>query len=93
MGVGSLEISSMIREGFECYNVTILDICMLIKNRLYSTYSIINGEWRAVYYENIIRSQLGIPLRTHYGYDISTSIIQGIGPLLLLPTNQPINYK
>jgi len=50
------------------------------------------SEWRAVYRENIIRGQLGLPLRTHYGYDVSSGVSTGIEPRLLTPENQPINY-
>ena len=49
-------------------------------------------EWRAVYRENLIRSQAGIPLRTHYGVDLSNGFPVGIGPRLLTPSNLPINY-
>ena len=53
---------------------------------------LLKSEWRAVYRENLIRSQAGIPLRTHYGYDISTGVPCPIGPRLLNPLNLPINY-
>jgi hypothetical protein len=60
------------------------------------------SEWRAVYRENIIRGQLGLPLRTHYGHDVSTGTPVGIGPSLIhsfstsffsLPINMPLNYR
>ena len=50
------------------------------------------SEWRAVYYENIIRSQAGIPLRTQYGLQSDGGSFTGTGPSLLSPTGQPINY-
>jgi hypothetical protein len=51
------------------------------------------SEWRAVFYENTVRSQLGLPLRTHYGVSIDTEGNQsGIGPRLLDSKNNPINY-
>ena len=59
----------------------------------YSAYNgLLKSEWRAVYRENIIRGQAGIPLRTHYGINISTGIPVGIRPKLITPTNRPINY-
>ena len=53
---------------------------------------LLKSEWRAVYRENLIRVQAGVPLRTHYGVDKSTDIPVGIGPRLLTPLNKPINY-
>ena len=58
-----------------------------------ATYNGLNkSEWRAVYRENLIRSQANIPLRAYYGYDISTGTPKPIGPRLLSPQNTPINY-
>ena len=53
---------------------------------------LLKSEWRAVYRENVIRGQAGIPLRTHYGINMSTGVPVGIGPRLLTPTNILINY-
>ncbi|MDR2038465.1 MAG: type III secretion system effector protein [Bacteroidales bacterium] len=50
-------------------------------------------EWRAVYRENIVRDQMGIPLRTHYGVDQSSSPSLPIGTRLLDANNLPINYR
>ena len=50
------------------------------------------SEWRAVYRENIIRSQAGVPLKTHYGVDMSKGSPIGSGPRLLTLSNLPINY-
>ncbi|WP_316822999.1 M91 family zinc metallopeptidase [Pedobacter gandavensis] len=52
------------------------------------------SEWRAAYYENLIRGQAGVPLRTHYGLsnDVNTGTSQGLGPRLLDVNNRPINY-
>jgi RHS repeat-associated protein len=51
------------------------------------------SEWRAVFYENTVRSQLKIPLRTHYGLSIDSQGNQsGMGPRLLDSNNNPINY-
>ena len=50
---------------------------------------LLKSEWRAVYRENLIRSQAGIPLRTHYGIDKGS----GSGPRLLDSNNSPINYR
>lgn len=64
----------------------------------YKTYQskfqgLLKSEWRAVYYENIIRSQSGVPLRTHYGVNNTPSGPTPIGPPLLNNSNQPINYQ
>ena len=48
---------------------------------------VLKSEWRAVYIENILRLQAGLPLRTHYG--IKNGI--GIGPLLS-PFGKPLNF-
>ena len=53
---------------------------------------ILKCEWRAVYYENIIRSQAGLPLRTYYGYSIDGSTYFGVGVKMLSPDGKPINY-
>ena len=59
----------------------------------FSTYNgLLKSEWRAVYRENIIRGQAGIPLRTHYGINLSTGVPVGIGPRLLSLMNRPLNY-
>ena len=50
---------------------------------------LLKSEWRSVYRENLIRSQAGIPLRTHYGIDRGA----GSGPRLLDSNNSPINYR
>ena len=50
------------------------------------------SEWQAVYHENIIRSQLGIPLRTYYKVKFTSSgdFLGGDGPYLLDSANNPI---
>lgn len=64
----------------------------------YKTYNssdngLYKSEWRAVYYENTVRSQLGLPLRTHYGVnDDGQGNITPTGPKLLDSNNKPINY-
>ncbi len=59
----------------------------------FSSYrGLLKSEWRAVYRENLIRGQAGIPLRTHYGINMSTGVPVGIGPRLLSPLNRPLNY-
>ncbi len=52
------------------------------------------NEWRAVYYENILRGQLNIPLRTRYGIskDADSGRRKGNGPMLIDKNKQPINY-
>ena len=54
---------------------------------------LLKSEWRAVYRENLIRGQAGVPLRTNYGIDMSTGTALPAGPRLLDATNQPLNYK
>lgn len=50
-------------------------------------------EWRAVYYENIMRGQAGVPLRTHYGVQATQNGFQPMGPRLLDVNGRPINYQ
>ncbi|RFM27669.1 hypothetical protein DXN05_13240 [Deminuibacter soli] len=50
------------------------------------------SEWRAVYYENIIRGQAGIPLRSQYGLQDNGGSFTGTGPSLLTPAGLPINF-
>ena len=51
------------------------------------------NEWQAVYRENLIRSELGLPLRTHYGRSLETGTGKYLGPLgtgMLGPNNEII---
>lgn len=51
------------------------------------------SEWQAVYRENLMRSELGLPLRTHYGRDIETGTGRYLGPSgtrMLGPNNEII---
>ena len=50
------------------------------------------SEWQATYRENVLRSQLGMPLRTHYInlLDTNGKHIGGYGPYLLTPLNTPL---
>lgn len=50
------------------------------------------SEWRAVYFENIIRGQAGVPLRTNYGVNDDNATYTGNGPSMLNSSGQPINY-
>ena len=50
------------------------------------------SEWRAVYYENIIRGQAGVPLRTNYGLNDDSGTYTGNGPAMLTPSGEPIYY-
>jgi hypothetical protein len=69
----------------------------------FSTHNgLLKSEWRAVYHENLIRGQAGIPLRTHYGINMTTGVPVGTGPSLImsvrvpflpLPINIPLNYR
>jgi hypothetical protein len=58
--------------------------------------TILNGykkdEWQAVYRENVLRGQLGQPLRTNYGtaVDPSGAYNGGAGPRMITPGGQPI---
>jgi hypothetical protein len=58
-------------------------------NRLF--YGITRSDWSAVYGENMVRSQLGMPLRTHYvkNLDLSTGSITGTGTRMITPINTP----
>jgi RHS repeat-associated protein len=51
-----------------------------------------HNEWQAVYRENVLRSQLGAPLRTHYikKVDGFGQFISGSGPMMITPNNNPI---
>ena len=42
-------------------------------------------EWKACYYENLLRQEMHVPLRTHYykGVDNNGNYIEGTGPSLL----------
>jgi RHS repeat-associated protein len=53
---------------------------------------LLKSEWRAVYKENMIRQQAGLPLRAYYGYNIETGIPSPTLPRLLNSHNLPINY-
>jgi RHS repeat-associated protein len=69
---------------------------VLYPSNNYNTYNATdNGlkksEWRAVYYENILRRQAGLPLRTSYGIQLTPSGPQPMGPNMLNSNNQPIN--
>jgi len=50
------------------------------------------SEWQAVYRENVLRSQLGSPLRTHYikTVDANENFLGGSGIRMLTPANQAI---
>ena len=50
------------------------------------------GEWQAVYRENLVRQQMGQPLRTYYRTreDSNGTPLGGLPPRMLNPNNQPI---
>lgn len=54
------------------------------------TLAIEQSEWRAIYYENIVRDELGIPLRTHYAKttDPSNRVLAGTGTDVLAIGNR-----
>ena len=56
------------------------------------TFSIKNNEWQAVYRENTLRSQAGLPLRTHYQVAINAHGVRigGAGQRMLTMDNQII---
>lgn len=51
---------------------------------------LLKSEWRAVYRENLIRQQAKISYRLYYFKDVYGS---GLGPKLLTPNNEPINFQ
>jgi hypothetical protein len=68
----------------------------------YEHNGLLKSEWRAVYRENLIRVQAGIPLRTHYGINMTTGTPVGMGPSLIAPIiipsvsrpiYLPLNYR
>ncbi len=50
------------------------------------------SEWQAVYRENTLRGQMGVPLRTHYITDQNPSgvVTGGTEPRMITPANKPI---
>lgn len=54
---------------------------------------LLKAEWRAVYYENTVRGQSGLPLRTHYGIQQTPNGPLPTGPRLLDVNNKPLNYQ
>jgi hypothetical protein len=54
------------------------------------TLAIEQSEWRAIYYENVVRDELGIPLRTHYAKttDPSNRVLAGTGTDVLAIGNR-----
>lgn len=72
------------------------DFISLNKGVYFGTYlNLYKAEWRAVYYENIVRSQLGMSLRQYYGLQYDSSIpgnYKPTGPNLLDAGMNPVNY-
>ena len=62
----------------------------LLDNRIEQ--GVTRTEWQAVHKENIIRGQLGLPLRTHYEIIQNTKgeCIGGTGPRMLTDENKPL---
>ena len=62
----------------------------MLDNR--SANGITKSEWQTVYRENILRTQLDLPLRTHYSWnvDLSGNFLEGSGNRLLTSANLPI---
>jgi RHS repeat-associated protein len=63
-----------------------------LDSRIYLHPKITRSEWSAVYGENTVRGQLGVPLRTHYITikDPSGNVLGGTGPRMITPINTPI---
>lgn len=63
-----------------------------LDKRGYLNPNVTRFEWSAVYGENRVRSQLGVPLRTHYitTKDPSGNVMGGTGPRMITPINSPI---
>ena len=49
------------------------------------------SDWRAVFYENILRQQMGFPYRTHYKkeYDVQSQTVIGLDPYMLDSAGNP----
>ncbi len=64
----------------------------LLDDRTYLHPKVNRSEWQAVYRENMMRSQLNMPLRTHYitKQNPSGTILGGAGPNMLTPANNVI---
>ncbi|MGB0522486.1 MAG: DUF6443 domain-containing protein [Flammeovirgaceae bacterium] len=64
----------------------------LLDERKYLHKELEKSEWQAVYRENLLRSQLGLPLRTHYitKADANGTIISGTGPKMISTDKKPI---
>ena len=63
-----------------------------LDNRGYLNPSVTRSEWSAVYGENRVRSQLGVPSRTYYitTKDPSGNVMGGTGPKMIKPMNSAI---
>ncbi len=64
----------------------------LLDSRKYLNADITRSEWQACYRENVLRAQMGVPLRTHYITDTNSLgvVIGGRGPRIITSTNKPI---
>ena len=64
----------------------------LLDDRQHLDPRINRSDWQAVYRENTLRAQLGVPLRTHYISVQSPSgvVTGGDGPSMITPANAPI---
>ena len=51
------------------------------------------SEWRAVYYENLMRQQAGVPLRTNYGLSDDGEKYTGDGPPTIDASGKPKPYS
>jgi len=96
---GKLDRPAFVGLAHELFHGRESDKGQLFRNSDSATYSskhrdLSKNEWRAVYYENILRGQLNIPLRTHYGLmkEEGSGYTKGSGPRLIDKNNQPINY-
>ncbi len=64
----------------------------LLDSRSHLHIKVLRSEWQAVYRENILRQQMGLPLRTHYidKRDQYGNSIGPAGPYMLTPSGDPI---
>ncbi len=64
----------------------------LLDSRTHLDPRVDRSEWQAVYRENTLRGQMGVPLRTHYVtvQNPSGVVTGGTGPRMITPANRPI---
>ena len=93
---GTLERPSYVGLAHEIFHGRDSNRGVLYPSNDYMTYKATdNGlkkvEWRAVYFENILRNQASLPLRTSYGIQETPTSPQTMNPRMLDSSNNPIN--